>query len=63
LCPSPSQASDNSEIDDTEDLLIDEKLKKAKLESVFRLSKLGLTAEQIAQALDLPLQLILDNLQ
>ena len=63
LCPSPSQASDNSEIDNTEDLLIDEKLKKAKLESVLRLSKLGLSAEQIAQALDLPLQLVLDNLQ
>ena len=63
LCPSPTQVSDNSEIDDTENFLIDEKLKKAKLESVLRLSKLGLTAEQIAQALDLPLQSVLDNLQ
>lgn len=63
FCPSPTQTSDNSEIDDTENSLIDEKLKKAKLETVLRLSKLGLTAEQIAQALDLPLQLILDNLQ
>ena len=63
FCPSPSQASDNSGIDDTDNLLINEKLKKAKLESVLRLSKLGLTAEQIAQALYLPLQLILDNLQ
>ena len=63
FCPSPTQTSDNSGIDDIENFLIDEKLKKAKLESVLRLSKLGLTAEQIAQALDLPLQLILDNLQ
>jgi len=63
FCPSPTQTSDNSGIDATESFLINEKLKKAKLESVLRLSKLGLTAEQIAQALDLPLQLIMDNLQ
>jgi len=63
VCPSLTPVSDSSEVNNVENFLIDEKLKKAKLESVLRLSKLGITAEQIAQALDLPLQLILDNLQ
>jgi predicted transposase YdaD len=44
-------------------LIIEEKLKEAKLETVPRLVKLGLTAEQIAQALDLPLSLILETLR
>ncbi|MDY7050570.1 MAG: hypothetical protein RPG89_18670 [Microcystis panniformis WG22] len=45
-------------------MIIEEKLKKeAKLETVPRLVKLGLTAEQIVQALDLPLLLILETLR
>ncbi|CCI20317.1 Similar to tr/P73041/P73041 (fragment) [Microcystis aeruginosa PCC 9807] len=44
-------------------MIIEEKLKEAKLETVPRLVQLGLTTEQIAQALDLPLSLILETLR
>ncbi|MDJ0600437.1 MAG: hypothetical protein QNJ37_16550 [Crocosphaera sp.] len=65
FCSKPSK---NSEIDDfetveTENSLIKEKLIEAKLETVPRLIQLGLTTEQIAQALDLELELILDYLK
>jgi DNA-directed RNA polymerase specialized sigma24 family protein len=55
-------AMDNSDIIETENLIIEEKLKEAKLETVPRLVQVGLTAEQIAQVLDLPLSLILETL-
>lgn len=68
VCPNSSQSSenlalDNSDIIETENLIIEEKLKEAKLETVPRLVQLGLTAEQIVQALDLPLSLILETLR
>ncbi|MBD2624783.1 hypothetical protein H6G48_25280 [Microcystis flos-aquae FACHB-1344] len=68
FCPNSPQspenlATDNSDIIETENLLIEEKLKEAKLETVPRLVQVGLTAEQIAQALDLPLSLILETLR
>jgi hypothetical protein len=68
FCPNSPQypenlAMDNSDIIETENLLIEEKLKEAKLETVPRLVQVGLTAEQIAQALDLPLSLILETLR
>ncbi len=58
----------NTDIDDfetrkTENSLIEEKLIQAKLETVPRLIQLELTTEQIAQALDLELELILDYLK
>ena len=56
-------AMDNSDIIETENLIIEEKLKEAKLETVPRLVQVGLTAEQIAQVLDLPLSLILETLR
>ncbi|WP_043995474.1 hypothetical protein, partial [Microcystis aeruginosa] len=68
VCPNSPQSSenlapDNSDIIETENLIIEEKLKEAKLETVPRLVQLGLTTEQIAQALDLPLSLILETLR
>ena len=68
FCPNSPQspenlATDNSDIIETENLIIEEKLKEAKLETVPRLVQVGLTAEQIAQALDLPLSLILETLR
>ncbi len=68
FCPNSPQslenlATDNSDIIETENLLIEEKLKEAKLETVPKLVQVGLTAEQIAQALDLPLSLILETLR
>ncbi|NCR43153.1 MAG: hypothetical protein GPJ09_01980 [Microcystis aeruginosa SX13-01] len=56
-------AMDNSDIIETENLMIEEKFKEAKLETVPRLVQVGLTAEQIAQVLDLPLSLILETLR
>jgi hypothetical protein len=61
LCPSSNQPLESTEIHNPDD--IEYKLKQAKLETAPRLIKLGLTKEQIAQALDLPLALILDKLQ
>ncbi len=65
LCSNPSKNSeiDNFETIDTENSLIEKKLIQAKLETVPRLIQLGLTTEQIAQALDLELELILDYLK
>lgn len=68
LCPNSQRASENakansSDIIETERSLIEEKLQAAKLETVPRLTQLGLTPENIAQALDLPIQLILEKLQ
>jgi hypothetical protein len=54
---------DNTDIIETENLLIEQKLKEAKLETIPRLLQIGLTEEQIAQALDLPLSLILETLR
>jgi hypothetical protein len=67
LCSSYDRSSKNSETTDpdlmeTENFLIEEQLKLAKLETVAKLRQMGLTTEQIAQALDLDVQFIIDNL-
>lgn len=64
FCYNSTKSTENLEIDDTdiiekEDCLIEEKLKQ----SIPKLIQMGLTAEQIAQALDLELQLVVDNLK
>jgi hypothetical protein len=66
LCPNFSQLSENTVADNTknidpENTLLEEKLTQANLKTVPRLIQLGLAAEQIAQGLDLELQLILQN--
>jgi DNA-directed RNA polymerase specialized sigma24 family protein len=62
LCPNSSQPVDPDSIQTEPDLVGEESLnalenvrKKAKLEVVANLAQLGLTAEQIAQSLNLPL--------
>lgn len=58
LCPNPS----NSKIEENDDVIRDDQIifesaqNKIKREAIPRLVKLGLTSEQIAEALDLPLQ-------
>ena len=56
--PSNNREIENYHIDKTENNVI-----KAKLETVPKLIGLGLTIEQIAQALDLDIKLILDSLK
>jgi hypothetical protein len=56
--PSNNPKIENSDIPKTDNSVI-----KAKLETVPKLIQLGLTVEQIAQALDLDIQVILDNLK
>jgi hypothetical protein len=56
--PSNNPKIENSDIPETENSVI-----KAKLETVPKLIQLGLTVEQIAQALGLDIQLILDSLK
>ena len=68
LCPNSSQFTENSELNNSDDiqienLLIEEKLKEAKLGTVSKLVQLGLTEKQIAEALDLELSLILQTLK
>lgn len=69
LCPNPSQVAEDSELENLElvstqtntsvfnddAMVIETARQSAKLEAVSRLAKIGLTAEQIAQSLDLTL--------
>ena len=68
LCPTSLQSPENLEVNipnnvDAENPQIENKFKQLKLETVPKLTKLGLTAEQISETLDLELSLILDTLQ
>ncbi len=68
-CSNPSQVNEKSELENLESIIketstdvngkynnIENARKLAKLETIPRLIKIGLTAEQISQALDLPLE-------
>ncbi|MBD1813432.1 hypothetical protein H6F65_17445 [Microcoleus sp. FACHB-DQ6] len=76
LCPSPSQANDKSELENLESIIkesptpvngknnnIETSLRLAKQETIRRLVKVGLTAEQIAQVLDLPLEEVQEKMR
>ncbi|MFB2919787.1 MULTISPECIES: hypothetical protein [Aerosakkonema] len=69
FCPNPSEANEKSQLENLESIIsetptpvngksnnIETGRKLAKLETIPRLIKIGLTAEQIAQVLDLPLE-------
>jgi hypothetical protein len=57
LCPNPSSILEkNDDVIGDEQIIFESAQKKIKRETIPRLVKLGLTAEQIAEALDLPLQ-------
>lgn len=72
LCPNTLEA-DEIKIDDIENFPdknyinklsdIEEVKREFKLQTISRLQAIGLTAEQISQALDLPLQFILESLK
>jgi hypothetical protein len=56
LCPNPSSMLEkNDDVIRDNQIVIESAQKKIKRETIPRLVKLGLTAEQIAEALDLPL--------
>ncbi|MCL1474572.1 hypothetical protein [Argonema antarcticum] len=75
VCSNPSEANEKSELENFESILkntptsvngkynnIETARKLAKLETIPQLIKIGLTAEQIAQALDLPLEEVEERL-
>ncbi|MFB2919789.1 hypothetical protein [Aerosakkonema funiforme] len=74
-CPNPSEANEKSELGNLESFVkeatsvngksnnIETARKLAKLETIPRLIKIGLTAEQIAQVLDMPLEEVEQRLQ
>lgn len=76
LCPNPSQTNEKSELENFESIIkenptpvngksnnIETTRRLAKLETIPRLVKIGLTAEQIAQVLDLPLEEVQQRLR
>ncbi|MBL1211439.1 hypothetical protein [Geminocystis sp. GBBB08] len=57
FCPnSQSKIEENEDVISDEKILIESTQKKIKRETIPRLMRLGLNAEQIAEALDLPIQ-------
>jgi DNA-binding NarL/FixJ family response regulator len=57
LCPNPSSNFEkNDDVIRDDQIIVESVKKKTKREAIPRLVKLGLTAEQIAEALDLPIQ-------
>lgn len=75
LCTNPSQVHEKSDLENFESIdrgtptpvtskddNIETARKIAKIETIPRLIKIGLTAEQIAQALDLPLEEVKGNM-
>jgi hypothetical protein len=70
FCPNDQAFNDSNKIKDTNfltkekvDILIEERVKETKIEIIPKLIKLGLTTEQIAHALDLDLDLVLNTLK
>lgn len=57
FCPnSPSKIEENEDVINDDKILIESVQKKIKRDTIPRLMKLGLNAEEIAEALDLPIQ-------
>lgn len=76
LCANPSQVNEKSELENFESIIketptpvngkfnnIETSLRLAKQETIRRLVKVGLTAEQIAQVLDLPLEEVQEKMR